>query len=362
MSQKHNTVQASVCLNCGGRIDINAEEPTSKCLYCGTEYPTSELLGETEEVKIAKLKAETEQMRLKAEMNAARQEDAHKFRKGFFSKVLIIFTAICLFWAILLLADDYVVSGVIALVQAVLAFTAWLMGMQIIKIKNTNVRTVLAATAFLLTLPFIIGMNCTPDYHHDKIETLVWDNIILNEALPEPDTEECVIYSNSQEGLSMYIIKAEKEDFTAYVEKCKKTGFTLSSKIRDDDFEAFNEDGYNLRISYWEESREYSISLEPPVKLNKIIWPISDIGKAVPEIKDCHGEIVYDIKDSFSLKIGNTTAEQYAEYVQTCIDSGFSVDYQKGDDYFRAKNADGYYVSLSFDGFSAMTIAARTDY
>ncbi len=42
-----------------------------------------------------------------------------------------------------------------------------------------------------------------------------------------------------------------------------------------------------------------------------------------------------------------TDAKQYADYVKSVQDNGFTVDYSKSADSFNAKNADGYSVSVS---------------
>ena len=54
--------------------------------------------------------------------------------------------------------------------------------------------------------------------------------------------------------------------------------------------------------------------------------------------------------------MGDTTREEYEEYVTDCSYYGFDVDYDKGENYYRAYNEDGYYLSLSYEGNNIMLI------
>ena len=54
--------------------------------------------------------------------------------------------------------------------------------------------------------------------------------------------------------------------------------------------------------------------------------------------------------------IGNTSRESYNNYVKACSEKGFTVDYDKGDDYYRAKNSEGWSVSIKYEGFNIMSI------
>ena len=54
--------------------------------------------------------------------------------------------------------------------------------------------------------------------------------------------------------------------------------------------------------------------------------------------------------------MGDTTREEYEEYVTGCSYYGFDVDYDKGENYYRAYNEDGYYLSLSYEGNNIMLI------
>lgn len=68
-------------------------------------------------------------------------QDAEKvvsFKKSKFSKVLIIFAAICLLFCAVAFDNGQILAGIIALIQVCLFIASWLMGMQI-RIINKSV-------------------------------------------------------------------------------------------------------------------------------------------------------------------------------------------------------------------------------
>lgn len=89
---------------------------------------------------------------------------------------------------------------------------------------------------------------------------------------------------------------------------------------------------------------------------SQIVWPTSDIAKLLPVPKSSVGKIEWEHSYGFVAYIAETSQSDYDEYVKLCEDAGFTVDYSKGDDYFWADNADGYHVSLKYEGDDVMFI------
>ena len=58
----------------------------------------------------------------------------------------------------------------------------------------------------------------------------------------------------------------------------------------------------------------------------------------------------------FVIYLGNTTKDDFLEYADACYDAGFTVDYQRGDTYFRADDKDGYHVNVQYEGNNIMFI------
>ena len=83
-----------------------------------------------------------------------------------------------------------------------------------------------------------------------------------------------------------------------------------------------------------------------PKPLTKIVFPKKGIGSLLPIPNSNMGEILYDYSDSFEVYIGNTTIDEYREYVNLCLESGFDIDYYKYDDSFNAYDTNGNCINI----------------
>ena len=92
------------------------------------------------------------------------------------------------------------------------------------------------------------------------------------------------------------------------------------------------------------------------MEMSEISWPASNAGNQLPVPESTVGKFSYEHDDDFYVYIGNTSKESYNNYVKACSEKGFTVDYDKGDDYYRAKNSEGWSVSIKYEGFNIMSI------
>lgn len=210
----------------------------------------------------------------------------------------------------------------------------------------------LAAIVVIAIVGGIIGGN------KGKGEKLNWNDIAMGNIIPEPKSTTAQIFTNSNENLSIYIYKTSSSEYSEYVKRCEEKGFTVDENKESDSFEAYNDVGYKLRISFWSYDDTYmNIDLDAPVQMSEIQWPTSTAGKLLPVPKSTTGKFSYEHDGSFYVYIGNTSTSDYAEYVTACSDKGFNLDYDKGDTYYYADNNDGYHISLKYEGNNTMSIS-----
>ena len=204
---------------------------------------------------------------------------------------------------------------------------------------------------FLTAILLIAGLNgCGGS------EKVKWSEIELGFLVPEPSSSKGTIYTNSAEELSVYLDNVSDDEYNDYLKKCEKE-FTIDPDKSSSSYEAHNEDGYKLRISHIGE--QLSIKLEAPMQLSEITWPTGIAGSKIPSPESLIGDYVYEYDDHFSVYVGNTSKEAYNKYVGACANAGFTVDYSKGNNYYRAYTADGWYVSLNYKGFDIMQIVVE---
>lgn len=88
-------------------------------------------------------------------------------------------------------------------------------------------------------------------------------------------------------------------------------------------------------------------------KFTTIKWPDSKLAQLLPTPESTVGAIELETDDSLTVLIGNTTDEQYNQYLDACKEKGFTKDkYQtSGTDenpHYSAENKDGYSLTLEY--------------
>ena len=187
-------------------------------------------------------------------------------------------------------------------------------------------------------------------------ETIVWDDIILGDKLPEPPATKGEIHTNAADDLWIDINDLSAKQFNDYVEACKEMGFTVDAESNSSSYNAYNAEGYKLSLGHYGSDADKSIQLDAPMEMTTISWPTSIAGQMLPTPKSTTGKFSYEYEDHFYVYVGNTTRSDYAEYVTACSEKGFNVDYNKGDDYYYADNSEGWHISLRYEGNNIMTI------
>ncbi len=184
-----------------------------------------------------------------------------------------------------------------------------------------------------------------------------WPQTGLAVMLPEPaDLPVSDIYEYSG-SFSCTLNETAKKDFNNYVEKCKEKGFVVDADSDTNGYEAYNEDGYTLRISFYESSEQIHISLGEPKIKGTITWPTQGLATLIETPTSTEGTINIDSSIQFSAWIGKTTFEEYKEYVKKCVERGFDVDYNNSENVYKAHNQEGISLHVEYEGFNTMYIS-----
>lgn len=190
-----------------------------------------------------------------------------------------------------------------------------------------------------------------------EFEKINWNELELCDILPEINLEKGKIYDNDETGLYISFAKASEDDYKNYVAACEEKGFAIDSSKSDSHFEAYNNEGYKLKLSAYGE--ELTINLEAPMEFEKIDWPKSNLGKSVPKPKSTSGKFSYEYSDKFFVYVSDTSKKDYNNYVAVCTEQGFDVDYDKGENYFSGENKNGVEIRVEYIGNNIITIDAE---
>lgn len=181
-----------------------------------------------------------------------------------------------------------------------------------------------------------------------------WKDESIASVLPYPEKGELDIMFDDEDMFSATLEKVSEEYFEEYVNVLKDSGFTVDVEKDSTGFTAYNKEGYRVNIICWGES--FSIDVDPPKAFTELRWPKSEIAKLMPVPKSTSGKIEWEASYGFVIYVGETSLDDYNDYVDECIDLGFTEDYQRGDDYFYADNEDGYHVSVKYEGNNTMFV------
>lgn len=187
-------------------------------------------------------------------------------------------------------------------------------------------------------------------------EPIIWSELILGDKLPTPTGKEGRVSANRDSHLSVDIHNSDNAAYSNYVKACKDMGYTVDAENIGSSYYAYNDSGYKLGLYYSEYSEEISISLDAPRTMKSIRWPFCQLAELLPAPESDQAEISTEKESKFQIYVGDTSRDAYDAYVQSCQEYGFTVDYDKGNDYYRAANADGYSLSLEYVGFYTMMI------
>lgn len=185
-------------------------------------------------------------------------------------------------------------------------------------------------------------------------KTIQWSDLVLIDEIPEPPSTSGMVYGNSREELRLSLEEVSDAEYNSYLDDCAEKGFTIDREQTSGSFTAFNEAGYYLELSHYFDN--LTITLQAPIAMGPITWPTGTAGILLPPPESTTGKFSYEHDDGFFVYIGDTSREAFAAYVTTCSESGFQIDYSKGDTYYYADNAEGWHLTLNYKGNSIMTI------
>lgn len=190
-----------------------------------------------------------------------------------------------------------------------------------------------------------------------------WSEIELSKYIPEPEKAVGEISTNGSALATVEIRKLTKKEYKDYVQKCIDAGYNIDLEYENWDtvYGAFNEEGYSIRISYIESSEEMSITLKIPekTKMKELEWPTNGLGAMLPKPISNFGNISWDNSKKFIVNLGNTSKNDYNEYVKMCEDKGFTSEHSKSEKSYKAKNSEGYEVHLMYLGANVIEISLK---
>lgn len=210
---------------------------------------------------------------------------------------------------------------------------------------------------WFVLLVVILVLGGIGSINRNKKEKFDWNEVELCDRLPKPKSNVGRIWSNEPDRLSIEVEKTSKSEYKEYVKESQAMGYTIESEESGDSYKAFDEEGYGLSVSYFNESMD--IELEAPTEMGTLNWPKSEIAGLLPLPKSTVGKVSTDTENGCYIYVGETSIDDFNAYADECANNGFSVDYERGDKFYNAKDEIGNKLSLSYQGNDVMVIQIR---
>lgn len=312
------------CPECGAAMHIDSARTILVCPYCGNTEPLDEVTAnrlntqDEKEVELERIKLEEKEAELRSQERREQARRDDRTRR----------------------TDARIKGASSAAKKLVIGFIIFIVGITIISVIGTEIED--------------------SSYKTERIQKLEatydWPSSGLAQMLDKPDSSNGYISMNSVDTFEINVKCPENSDFVAYVKKCTDRGFTVDTSSSGIRYEAYDESGNHLEIYYYESYQELEITLKAAIQYTVISWPTSGVGALVPAPSSNMGKIVSESATSFHVYIANMDREAFAAYANECIDAGFNVDYSRSNDYFRANNADGVTLDISYEGYNTLSL------
>lgn len=225
------------------------------------------------------------------------------------------------------------------------------------KIKQSLlIRVIIAVVAVIAFAAFVFSRSGAGRQLKESTSVLEWPTSGIALHIPKPNSDKGEISINNDESFWVEVRGVDQSQYDAYLAECKQVGYIVDAQSIGDTYEAYNEDGYHIRLYHYSSSKEMHINVDAPKAMSTISWPKSAIAKRLPVPTSSYGRIEWEADYGFVIYLGNTTKQEFLEYVDKCYDAGFDVDYSRGDTYFHADDKEGYHVNIQYEGNNIMFI------
>ncbi len=355
------------CNSCSAPLEINLDEETVVCPYCGTVHSVSSLLNETENLQAERIKTKAykdiEKEKLKyqnakdvRDINYAKEKEENertsKYKRSFFGKLTLFFALACAVVGFVNFKNEKVLAGLFSYVLFFLFGYSWLSGIGFIKEKRKNQHVVIGLLGIILMIvPVLTQLPTSSTILHEIYSTYVWPSTGLSTLIPTPKCDYGEILTNNDKHFSINVNRISKDEFNEYIKECENAGFTEKVDYHDGYYKAYNTEEYKLSLTYTDSSNKMSIDIYAPATVVDIDFDQFKLGAVIPAIYNKQGSIKNNTDDYLLITIYDTSLDEFNEYIKECENAGFDEETKKLEDSFKAYNSSNYELSIEYDSY-----------
>ena len=193
----------------------------------------------------------------------------------------------------------------------------------------------------------------------DEKMSYKWPSSGICSNLPVPEINDGKIIYDDETEFEIELYNVDESEFEDYINQCRDKGFTIGVEKTHIDFTAYNIDEFYIRVVFYDDDQSLTVTLEAPMLMSEIQWPENSLVKKIPKPESSVGNIYQDGSDVFIVYIDNVSDSAYEEYVDACIDAGFTKNYNRDDTKYYADNIWGNHLVVEKCMFDKMYISIR---
>lgn len=197
--------------------------------------------------------------------------------------------------------------------------------------------------------------------NEDDSRIYEWDEVCLNSYLPKPESKYGVVQTNSPEDLYMIVEDTSFKEYESYVDTCIDFGYDIDVTDSNGEYEAFSGEKGRLSVEYFSYDKAMHISLEILVS-GTYRWHELYFAGLLPAPESKAGDVHNNNDARCDLYVGNISKDGFADYVDKCKKKGFNADSLEYDEYFFAKHAEGYELTVEYYGCDVIYIEIYDPY
>lgn len=176
----------------------------------------------------------------------------------------------------------------------------------------------------------------------------------LSEQMPQIEGGKGEVVTNNSFYFSVEYYNISDVEFEEYKQMCKDEGFTIDCESNGSLFEAYNEDGYNIRITYY--NNKMHVTVKDKEDMGVLVWPSTEVADLLPKPDSDYGYVSSASDSCVIIFVGNMTKDDYKAYITACMEEGFVKNLSQTEDHYHADNEDGYGVMVEYCGYNTVFI------
>lgn len=354
------------CKNCNATMRIDTEKKIFFCPYCNSVEPfDSTSKEEIQELLTGAMHDARKDMQKMLDSQRKELEYARDERQSKNVAFYVVTTIGAIFTLIMMMfgfSTEYKAVGVVSLIQLALLIGAIILKSLSRESKSrqmSHAANVCLIVAALLVIVFFAAITMPSSSGKDPMDDIYardydWPTEGYAAAVPKWGENPDYSYVGDRE-FSATIKNATKETFAAYVEQCKKDGFTIDVTETDSTFNGYNDEDIELDLEFLNSYQVIYVKLYAAIEwASPLTWPSQGSMKDVPRPDSDEGFVERMSGDFYKGFVNNIDSDKFVKYIEECMAAGFEGRYEGGETFYGTK--DDVRISLELKRGSLMAV------